>query len=193
MAFVDLPYDSIFIETEHEGFDASRIGETLRCLNQPSRLGPGPTPLVRIPPCGREHNQFFAKQALDQGAFGIIFPHIETVDQALNAVAACDIHNQRGRSNPFPKENGALTRAWPQGNGVSAPRSITGRSGPQSGSSEIHAAIATGRNLVIMSFIRSVTVTAGNSPFLKCDGPATSGAKAVGHRTIARSKNCRQA
>ena len=33
----------------------------------------------------------------------------------------------------------------------------------------------------------------GNSPFLKCDGPATSGAKAVGHRTIARSKNYEQA
>jgi hypothetical protein len=33
----------------------------------------------------------------------------------------------------------------------------------------------------------------GNSPFLKCDGPVTSGAKAVGHRTIARSKNYEQA
>jgi 4-hydroxy-2-oxoheptanedioate aldolase len=33
--------------------------------------------------------QWQAKQALDLGAYGIIWPHISTVDQARNAVAAC--------------------------------------------------------------------------------------------------------
>ena len=43
----------------------------------------------RIPPNGGEHNQWFAKQALDLGVYGVLWPHISTVDQAYNAVAAC--------------------------------------------------------------------------------------------------------
>src|SRR5262245_11308734 len=52
-------------------------------------LAPAVTPMVRIPPNGDEKNQFCAKQALDLGAYGIVWPHISTVDQAYNAVAAC--------------------------------------------------------------------------------------------------------
>jgi len=44
---------------------------------------------VRIPPNGAEMNQWIAKQVLDIGAFGIIFPHISTVEEAWNAVGAC--------------------------------------------------------------------------------------------------------
>jgi len=47
------------------------------------------TPLVRIPPNGGEMNQWIAKQVLDIGVFGIIFPHISTVEEARNAVSAC--------------------------------------------------------------------------------------------------------
>jgi 4-hydroxy-2-oxoheptanedioate aldolase len=47
------------------------------------------TPMVRIPPNGGEHNQWLAKQALDLGVYGVLWPHISTVDQARNAVAAC--------------------------------------------------------------------------------------------------------
>jgi 4-hydroxy-2-oxoheptanedioate aldolase len=46
-------------------------------------------PMVRIPPNGGEHNQWLAKQALDLGVYGVLWPHISTVDQARNAVAAC--------------------------------------------------------------------------------------------------------
>jgi len=49
------------------------------------------TPLVRIPPNGGEMNQWIAKQVLDIGVFGIIFPHISTVEEARNAVSACRI------------------------------------------------------------------------------------------------------
>jgi 4-hydroxy-2-oxoheptanedioate aldolase len=45
--------------------------------------------MVRIPPNGGEHNQWLAKQALDLGVYGVLWPHISTVDQAYNAVAAC--------------------------------------------------------------------------------------------------------
>ena len=47
------------------------------------------TPLVRVPSNGSEMNQAYAKQALDLGAYGIVWPHISDVAQAYNAVAAC--------------------------------------------------------------------------------------------------------
>jgi 4-hydroxy-2-oxoheptanedioate aldolase len=40
-------------------------------------------------------NQFFAKQALDLGIYGIVWPHISTIDQAYNAVAACRYPRQK--------------------------------------------------------------------------------------------------
>ena len=45
--------------------------------------------MVRIPPNGAEKAQFHAKQALDLGVYGIVWPHISSVDEAYNAVAAC--------------------------------------------------------------------------------------------------------
>ena len=52
-------------------------------------LAPSVTPMARIPPNGGEQAQWQAKQVLDLGAYGIIWPHISTVAQAYNAVAAC--------------------------------------------------------------------------------------------------------
>jgi len=40
-------------------------------------------------PDGAEKAQFHAKQALDLGAYGIVWPHISSVEEAHNAVAAC--------------------------------------------------------------------------------------------------------
>jgi 4-hydroxy-2-oxoheptanedioate aldolase len=34
-------------------------------------------------------NQWIAKQVLDIGVFGIVFPHVSTVEEARNAVSAC--------------------------------------------------------------------------------------------------------
>ena len=34
-------------------------------------------------------NQFLAKQVLDLGVYGVIWPHVSTVEEARNAVAAC--------------------------------------------------------------------------------------------------------
>src|SRR5919109_4712022 len=52
-------------------------------------LSPKVTPMVRIPPNGGEMNQWIAKQVLDIGVFGIVFPHVSTVEEARNAVGAC--------------------------------------------------------------------------------------------------------
>ena len=47
------------------------------------------TPFVRIPPNGGELNQWIAKQVLDSGVYGVVWPHVSTVEDARNAVAAC--------------------------------------------------------------------------------------------------------
>jgi 4-hydroxy-2-oxoheptanedioate aldolase len=50
---------------------------------------PPVAPMVRIPVNGVEKAQWQAKQALDMGCFGVVFPHISTVEEAFNAVGAC--------------------------------------------------------------------------------------------------------
>src|ERR1700741_1434939 len=84
-------------------------------------LAPSVTPMVRTPPNGAEKAQFQAKQALDLGAYGIVWPHISTVDQAYNAVAACryprlelgplsEPAGSRGGRAPSPAPSWGLTR-----------------------------------------------------------------------------------
>jgi 4-hydroxy-2-oxoheptanedioate aldolase len=52
-------------------------------------VAPRVTPIARIPANGVEMNQSFAKQVLDRGAYGVVWPHVATVEQAYNAVASC--------------------------------------------------------------------------------------------------------
>jgi len=88
-------YDGVIFEMEHNPWDIAALRDSLQYLlnrGQIARSGSvaAPvTPLVRIPPNGAEKAQFHAKQALDLGAYGIIWPHISTVEEAYNAVAAC--------------------------------------------------------------------------------------------------------
>lgn len=95
VAFSTSRYDGIIIETEHSIWDARALRESMQFLlnrRQIARSGsvaPQVTPIVRIPPNGGERNQWFAKQALDLGAYGIVWPHVSTVEDAYNAVAAC--------------------------------------------------------------------------------------------------------
>jgi 4-hydroxy-2-oxoheptanedioate aldolase len=89
------PYDGIVFECEHNAWDARELRDCLqyllnrRQIATSASLSPQVTPIVRIPPNGNEMNQAYAKQALDLGAYGIVWPHISTVEQAYNAVAAC--------------------------------------------------------------------------------------------------------
>jgi 4-hydroxy-2-oxoheptanedioate aldolase len=59
-------------------------------------IAPTVTPMVRIPPNGAESNQWIAKQVLDMGVYGVIWPHISTVEEAKNAVAACRYPRPKG-------------------------------------------------------------------------------------------------
>ena len=96
-------YDGVVFEGEHNGWDIRTLRDCLQYLLNRAQIAkagsaaPAVTPTVRIPPNGNEMNQFFAKQALDLGYYGIIWPHISTVEEAYNAVAACRYPRLKGR------------------------------------------------------------------------------------------------
>src|ERR1700730_6793597 len=95
IAMATAKYDGIVYEMEHNPWDIRALRDSLQYMlnrGQIAKSGsvaPGVTPMVRIPPNGAEKAQFQAKQALDLGAYGIVWPHISTVDEAHNAVASC--------------------------------------------------------------------------------------------------------
>ncbi len=88
-------YDGVVFEMEHNPFDILTLRHCLqyllnrRQIVQSASLAPAVTPFVRIPANGGEMNQWLAKQVLDLGVYGIVFPHVSTVEEARNAVAAC--------------------------------------------------------------------------------------------------------
>src|SRR5215467_9919502 len=87
--------DGVAFEMEHAPMSPPVLRDALqymldrRQILDSGTLAPKVTPMVRIPPNGNEMNQWIAKQVLDIGAFGIIFPHVSTVEEAKNAVSAC--------------------------------------------------------------------------------------------------------
>jgi 4-hydroxy-2-oxoheptanedioate aldolase len=88
-------YDGAVFEMEHRPYDIRALRDCLqymldrRQILQRGTLAPAVTPFVRIPPNGGEASQWVAKQVLDQGVYGIVWPHVSTVDEARNAVTAC--------------------------------------------------------------------------------------------------------
>jgi len=87
--------DGVAFEMEHAPLDFPGLRHSLqymldrRQIVERGTLAPAVTPMVRIPPNGNEMNQWLAKQVLDIGVFGIIFPHVSSVEEARNAVGAC--------------------------------------------------------------------------------------------------------
>ncbi len=94
-------YDGVIYEMEHRPWDAAVLRDSLQyMLDRKQILGaglpaPDVTPLVRIPANGGEMNQWLAKQALDSGVYGVVWPHVCTAEQAYNAVAACRYPRRR--------------------------------------------------------------------------------------------------
>jgi len=88
-------YDGVVFEMEHNGYDIRAFRDALqymlnrRQLVQGASLAPAVAPMVRIPPNGCEKAQWHAKQVLDIGAYGVVWPHISSVDEAYSAVSAC--------------------------------------------------------------------------------------------------------
>lgn len=108
--FADSPYDGVVYEMEHNPYDVSALGDALQyMLNRKQIAESGSvaskvTPIARIPANGAEMNQSFAKQVLDRGCYGVIWPHVATVEQAYNAVASC--RYARPKSAPLYEPKG---------------------------------------------------------------------------------------
>lgn len=95
VSFAQSDNDGVVFEMEHTPWDIHALRIAMQFLLLRERIikvgsAANPiTPLVRIPPSGSEMNLWFAKQALDLGAYGIVWPRISTAEEAYNAVAAC--------------------------------------------------------------------------------------------------------
>lgn len=99
--FSTAPYDALIFEMEHNPWDVQGLQDAMQYLlnrkqiHEAGSLAPAVTPLVRVPPNGSERNQWFAKQALDRGVYGVVWPHISDAEQAYSAVAACRYPRQK--------------------------------------------------------------------------------------------------
>lgn len=89
------PYDGVILEAEHNPCDIRELRDAMqymlnrRQILESGTLAPPATPLIRLPVNGSEMNEWLAKQALDIGAYGLVWPRVSTVEEAYHAVAAC--------------------------------------------------------------------------------------------------------
>src|SRR5258707_2799854 len=89
------PFDGVVFEMEHNPYDIKALRDCMqymlnrRQIATSGSIAPAVAPFVRIPPNGGEGTQWIAKQVLDIGVYGIVWPHVSTVEDARNAVQAC--------------------------------------------------------------------------------------------------------
>lgn len=89
------PFDGVVFEMEHNPYDIRALRDCMqymlnrRQIAASGSIAPAVAPFVRIPPNGGENSQWVAKQVLDAGVYGVVWPHVSTVADARNAVAAC--------------------------------------------------------------------------------------------------------
>jgi 4-hydroxy-2-oxoheptanedioate aldolase len=94
--------DYILIDMEHTAFDMEKLQEFLLGLTDKAAIARQgnaqmrTTPIVRLPANGRNDPEWLVKQILDLGAFGIMFPYVETAEEAQRAVAAMRYPQPRG-------------------------------------------------------------------------------------------------
>lgn len=95
--------DFVIIDMEHAPYDVERLRTFLlgmtdkRSILAKGNLQPDVIPIVRIPAIGQEDLLSQAKQVLDVGAFGVMFPAINNAAEAEMAV----------RATRYPQLNGA--------------------------------------------------------------------------------------
>ena len=103
--------DFVFYDMEHGPFDVTALRTWMQWLLDPGAIAragdvkAAKTVIVRIPASGREleQNTWMVKQVLDAGAHGVIFPTIETPEQAMTAVRAMRYPQKVGASDAEPK------------------------------------------------------------------------------------------
>lgn len=72
-------FDWLTLDIEHSAIDWSQAAMIFACI-----ADAGGVPLARVP----EGNHFYIKRALDAGAWGIVVPMVDTVEQARTAIRA---------------------------------------------------------------------------------------------------------
>jgi 4-hydroxy-2-oxoheptanedioate aldolase len=82
-------FDWLNLDMEHSAIDWSQAAAIFAAV-----ADAGCVPLVRVP----EGNHHFIKRALDAGAFGIVVPMVNTVEQARAAIAAARLPPLGNRS-----------------------------------------------------------------------------------------------
>ncbi len=101
VAISTAPYDGVVFEAEHNPYDITTLRHCLQYMLNRKQIADGGTltaavtPIIRIPANGQEMNNWMAKQVLDIGAYGVVWPRISTVEQAYNAVASCRYPRQK--------------------------------------------------------------------------------------------------
>jgi len=101
-------YDAVVYELEHNPFDLNALRLSLQFMLDRKQiltggsLAPSVVPFVRIPANGREHVEWIVKQVLDLGVYGIVFPMINTVEDARHALRACRYIQATGVSDQEP-------------------------------------------------------------------------------------------
>lgn len=100
--------DYIFFDMEHGTLDMNEMRHYMQYLLDPAKIlrrgrpGTDIAVWVRIPANGREMNEWMVKNALDQGAHGIIAPHIETAEQARHLIRSMRYPQRVGSSDMEP-------------------------------------------------------------------------------------------
>jgi 4-hydroxy-2-oxoheptanedioate aldolase len=94
--------DWVMLDMEHGSMDIERLRTFLIGMTDIAEVlkkgtpQPNVTPIVRLPQYGREPLDFMVKQVLDIGVFGIVFPTVDSREQALNAVRAMRYPQRKG-------------------------------------------------------------------------------------------------
>src|SRR5438552_16859906 len=121
-------YDGVVFEMEHNPYDIRQLRDCMQYMLDRAQivksgsLAPAVAPMVRIPPNGGELNQFIAKQVLDIGVYGIVWPHVSSVEEARNAVQACRYPRPRAAAHYEPPgQRGDAPRTAARYWGISQP------------------------------------------------------------------------
>lgn len=100
--------DFVIIDMEHRPYDVQRLRSFLlamtdkRAILDSDSLQMSVTPIVRLPTSNVQQVEQLAKQALNMGAFGLMFPTVNTREQALKAVQASRYPQELGSSDLEP-------------------------------------------------------------------------------------------
>lgn len=103
------PYDFVAYEMEHSPFSGDALRLSLQFMldrkqiAESGSVAPAVMPWVRIPVNGREQSQWIVKQVLDIGVYGIIFPMINSVEDAQHALMAARYPQAKGASDAEPR------------------------------------------------------------------------------------------